>query len=125
MKKFYIIGIISIVLLIIIMPHTIYGVENRETEEQIDANTEIGVTYKGYVNNDGMSKWYSNDAEMGDIEKQSGLNAINISLINEPSNASIEYQVLTDDKNGGRVWNDWVKDGELAGNEQNWRKSME
>ena len=80
---------------------------------------EPQLIYRGYIDKQGYQRTYAKGDLLAGTEGEAGLNGLKISLLYAPKEASIEYQVLTDDKNGGRVWNDWVKDGELAGNEQN------
>ena len=97
-------------------------VKKDEDEEVIDDTGNLGIAYKGFINNQGNSKWKLNDSLLGTENQGIDLNGLKIELTNEPTGAGIEYQVLEETTNGSKQWSSWKTNGELAGFEENNKK---
>ena len=94
--------------------HTVTSLESGI----IDNSGKLGIAYKGYIENVGMSNWKLNDALVGTEGKGRGLSGIQLQLTNAPSNAKIEYMVLKDSKNG-KEWTSWNQNGDYEGFQTN------
>ena len=83
----------------------------QELESKIKIDRDLHVQYNAHVQYDGWQSW-KKDGEMAGTEGRSlRVEALNIKLINAPSNAGIIYR--THVQYDG--WQDWKSNGQMAG----------
>jgi murein DD-endopeptidase MepM/ murein hydrolase activator NlpD len=73
--------------------------------------TNYGITYRAHVAFDGWQSWVSNGAIAGTVGQAKSLQAIEIKLLNAPSNLHVYYRAYVHNQG----WQGWVSDGTTAG----------
>lgn len=73
--------------------------------------TNYGITYRAHVAYDGWQSWVSNGAIAGTVGQAKSLQAIEIKLLNAPSNLHVYYRAYVHNQG----WQGWVSDGVTAG----------
>lgn len=96
---------------IIIVLCTANGENIEEITTKINIDRDIHVQYKSHVQNVGWQGYVMDGAMSGTSGKSYRVEAMDINLINAPSNAKVVYRTHIQDIG----WQNWKSNGELAG----------
>ncbi len=98
-----------IVLLILVLPNTVLGEEQRINTENVYSVPEV--SYRTHVQDIGWQEYVHNSETAGTSGQSKRLEGINVKLINNDNSIGIKYQVHVQDIG----WQDWKENDEMAG----------